>query len=484
MTAVLLIADSERVQRVFADLESRGVLQLRAAAALDQVEQKLLAASPAFTFLQSGISGLATGILLRHLKKSLPENSKIILLSGDAAELQPGRSSAIPILDLRAADDVLAETVTGIVTGKGTTSRAGGRITAKEKVAAKKTPRQKGSPRTDGAKGEEADAQVPDPKQRAASPPVPGVELSFAGAAATAEPIPESHAGAPAVAAPPAPHDFSEMMAAASARIEMDSSLPLDVEDQVRIGEGGGRAHKEAPASELAQPARPREPGSVPHAQGSLTGPGRATQALPAGGKRSQTLWLFLLLLALFLIPSTAYLAGRVSTAAEQETRQLGDGVAGQRSPLVAAAISARAPNSSRAAAETAQTGAPAHEAADVSGLAILPPFLEGVEVDSRYGDRHPGWERYLGAKAEYKLFREGGRYRAIQAIARADEIPDQLFRRVLLEFGGIAGYAVSSAEEKGDYLVEQATGSGSASLTIYRKRQDARIKGLVVYYR
>lgn len=126
---------------------------------------------------------------------------------------------------------------------------------------------------------------------------------------------------------------------------------------------------------------------------------------------------------------------------------------------------------------------APKEESPNGSGLTALPPFLEGLERDRGYSATHPGWEHYLGAKAEYKVFREGGRYRAIQAISRGEAIPDQLFRRVLLEFGGIAGYAVKSTEAKGNYLVEQATGSGNASLTIYRKRNDQRIRGIVVYY-
>lgn len=119
------------------------------------------------------------------------------------------------------------------------------------------------------------------------------------------------------------------------------------------------------------------------------------------------------------------------------------------------------------------------------AGLEILPTLLEGLRLDADYGKSNPGWTRYVGARAEYKLFREGNLYRALQVIALSGEtIPDQLFQRVLLEFGGSPSYRVESTGKKGDYHLEHGTVNGDVGLTIYRRKSDLKIKGVVVYYR
>ena len=106
--------------------------------------------------------------------------------------------------------------------------------------------------------------------------------------------------------------------------------------------------------------------------------------------------------------------------------------------------------------------------------------------MDVAYGKKHPGWQRYIGARAEYKVFREGELYKAIQVISPGGQtVPDELYRRVLLEFGGIDNYEVQSTDRKGKYLVEHGVAKkGAIALTIYRKSSDLSLKGLVLYYR
>lgn len=431
MTAVLLIADSERVQRIFADLESKGVLQLHAAATLDQADQELGATLPAFTFVQSRISGLSTAILLRHLKKRLPETSELILLSGDIGDLQPASPLAVPLVDLRGADDILTETITGIVAG----TSNGEKAAAKGKTGAEKRPRQEKSAPRKGARRERAEAQEPagtakkgeagakDPqakkqqgakeaqlsqgaeqasptptaRKRVGEAKVSAVASGTEGKAALraeAHPPEQSHHPAersaaaelpqqahpePSVAEPSASPSFMELMAAASARGDRNYSFPPDAEDQVRIGAASETAHLTFRANEVAQPTEPQEPGRIPGAEVFLPEAGPGAEAGSGSRKRNKPLWLFLLLFAFFLIPSTAYFVGRARNAQEEGGRLQGDGVAGQRPALLAGATSAAAVTPSRAAAEAAPKGAPPQEAvAHVSGLAALPPFLEG----------------------------------------------------------------------------------------------------------
>jgi hypothetical protein len=558
MTAVLLIADTGRVQKVFADLESRGVLQLHAAATLSQVDQELAACTPEFTFVQSRISGLSTSILQRHLKKALPENSKIILLSADAADLPPKGPAAMPFVDLRVADDVLAEAVASILTGTAPPSPGkGGKRAERGEKEAKKEPRPKKGARSkegtrqqgvaqtpqEDAAGERAKLkrpQVETKKQNAGGVPgqAPGSQAVRQGRpAADAEQAldlelgqsaqdpdtvvqPQDHVAchsrveAESVsdfalidadathleeASPEAPlvepslaeeqvvaeetgrRSFIELVDAASAKGEID--VPPNVEDQVCLGRGAEEVATAPPSTEFAPRRELPEAGPAVRGAETLPPKDQVDEAPPATMKRKKPLWAFLLLSVFLLVPSTAYLLGRLAKAPEQEVRQQNGTLAGERPALFAAPTSVTAQTRTRLATGKAADGTQKQEAPHLAGVAALPPFLEGLEFDRAYSATHPGWEHYLGAKAEYRVFREGGRYRAVQAIARGDEIPDLLFRRVLLEFGGIAGYGVSSTQQKGNYLVEQATGSGSASLTIYRTRNNQRIKGLVVYY-
>ena len=82
MKKVLLITDTERVQRIFEALEAKGMLQLRTAATLTQADAEISESAPDFTFVQSHISGFSAEIALRHLKKALPKGAKTILLAG------------------------------------------------------------------------------------------------------------------------------------------------------------------------------------------------------------------------------------------------------------------------------------------------------------------------------------------------------------------------------------------------------------------
>ena len=118
------------------------------------------------------------------------------------------------------------------------------------------------------------------------------------------------------------------------------------------------------------------------------------------------------------------------------------------------------------------------------AGLKTLPLLLEGTRLDAAYGKTHPGWVRYIGKRAEYNLFREAGLYKAMQVIAAGGgTLSDQLFQRVLADFGGGDSYQTESTGKKGDYLLEQGVAKNGVALSIYRKK-DRRIKAVVLYYR
>ena len=117
-------------------------------------------------------------------------------------------------------------------------------------------------------------------------------------------------------------------------------------------------------------------------------------------------------------------------------------------------------------------------------GLKSLPPIVSHAKLDSAYGKTHPGWQRYLGADIEYKLFKEAELYRALQVFGRNGEsIADPLFKRVLKEFSGNDRFQLKSAGEKGKYLVEQGETRNGVAVTLYRNKTENRLKAFVLYY-
>ena len=137
-------------------------------------------------------------------------------------------------------------------------------------------------------------------------------------------------------------------------------------------------------------------------------------------------------------------------------------------------------------AARPAANPAPVAETkpAAKAGMKSLPPMIANAKLDSSYGKNHPGWQRYADGKAEYTVFKEDDRFRALQVVALGKEaLPNQLFRKLLKEFGGVDRYHLESAGEKGEYLMERGAAKGGLSLTIYKKKTDQKVKGLVLYY-
>jgi hypothetical protein len=119
------------------------------------------------------------------------------------------------------------------------------------------------------------------------------------------------------------------------------------------------------------------------------------------------------------------------------------------------------------------------------AGLKRLPPLVASAKLDASYAKTHPGWQRYTDSRAEYSIYKENDSFRALQVIALGkDHLDHQLFTRLLQEFAGIKRFELRSSVEKGDYQVDRGVAEGGVSLTIYRKKKDLKVKGLVLYYR
>ena len=507
MTRVLLISDTERVHRIFELLEEKGVLQLQTASTLAQGELELAAAGADFTFVQSRISGFSGEILLRHLDKILPNGAQLVLLAGDAEDTAHAKKHGRRSLDLSLSDDLLERTAAALVTGTAMPAGAAGEAPP----AAKSAP---------------AKAKIATPPPAVAEEPERNQELVQPGPSAD---VPEQEAGKPVAEEPPdaSPAQggdqgeavpFEEVMRRASATVGSLKPELLEVEDRVDFG-------KDVPGSEGASGAAgsqaEKEGGEVdPVPVGAFFAGEPLADAMLRAEKKSRRrpYRIIASVLALVSLPLFYYLADRV-TAPDSKTASVSKP---QHPPKASTAVPPAAVPEAKQPASPATTASPAPaakpevkpEAKPVPaakpevkpetkplakpegkpdtkptakrGVSALPPMLEGTRLDADYGKSHPGWVRYIGKRAEYKLFKEAELYRAMQVMAvGGGTLSNDLFKRVLREFGGgMDRCRVESSTRKGDYVVEQCATTGSAAVTVYRNKSDHKMKALVVYYR
>lgn len=109
-----------------------------------------------------------------------------------------------------------------------------------------------------------------------------------------------------------------------------------------------------------------------------------------------------------------------------------------------------------------------------------LPSFVPARGKDPAFAKTSPGWERYQGDGAEFRLYREGGRLRAVQVIARnPGGVPKSLVATAVKELTGAGTPKLSKRKDKGEYLVESGSLNGKGELVIYRRK--GVIRGFVI---
>jgi CheY-like chemotaxis protein len=515
MTRVLVVTDNERVQSLFEDLQSNGILTLCTVSNLMQSDEQIANFCPDFTFVQSRISGLSGDIILRHLKKLLPPEGRTVLLALDPQDAAQGRKQGARIVELSESGEGLAQKITTVLEGGADQLR-------KKKTAgqAPGTRRARAAKKGDAA---EIEAPVSDPS------PLAGegvVEQPLSATESGREEAPEPDAG-------PAPHPAETVDDAPSAA-EADGVAPgvATFAEMMQRAEatavaGAGAVEDKVDAgsrSDFFQPTQPIRP-----LQDSLGSDGYEPEGWSGGGGRGpkhrskpHPLWTFPLVLIMILLPVLYLLPPEKKGAQPPEPTPKNPAPKAARAPALppqapvpvpvpVASLpiptptlplngrgdlhSLRSISSKPVAAIPAARPTPASQAVPrqapvtaqdpkQSGLRELPQFLRGVTLDHAYAKAHPGWQRYVGARAEYKLYQEGGLYKALQVIALTGQtVPEDIMKKALQEFGGIDSYQVQSTERKQHFLVDHGRARGNLAVTVYRRINDRRVKGLVLYY-
>jgi hypothetical protein len=109
-----------------------------------------------------------------------------------------------------------------------------------------------------------------------------------------------------------------------------------------------------------------------------------------------------------------------------------------------------------------------------------LPTFVPKDGHDSTYAAKNPGWERYVGKEAEFRLFAASGRIQAIQVLAVKNlSVSDSLVKSVLQEFVGSSEYTVTSRNIKSGVTVENGKILKTGEVLFYKK--NGAVKAFVV---
>lgn len=109
-----------------------------------------------------------------------------------------------------------------------------------------------------------------------------------------------------------------------------------------------------------------------------------------------------------------------------------------------------------------------------------LPTFVPKDGHDGTYATKNPGWERYVGKEAEFRLFTASGRIQAIQVLAVKNmSVSESLVKSVLQEFVGSSEYTITSRNIKSGVSVENGKILKTGEVVFYKK--NGAVKAFVV---
>lgn len=102
----------------------------------------------------------------------------------------------------------------------------------------------------------------------------------------------------------------------------------------------------------------------------------------------------------------------------------------------------------------------------------VLPSFIPLEGHDRLYASEKPGWERYVGAESEFRVFCSADKLKAVQVLAtKGHVISESRLRAILIELAGTGDYQITSREQKDGFQVSRATVKRKTELLIYRKK-------------
>ncbi len=137
---------------------------------------------------------------------------------------------------------------------------------------------------------------------------------------------------------------------------------------------------------------------------------------------------------------------------------------------------------------ETAQTALPAAQAdRELFRRTVregLPSFIHSEWRDQAYSSRHPGWERYVSAQADFRLFRNGGTMKALQILApEGQSLSEPYLASVFRALGYPVPARAGQALPRDGFLMEKGVLEGSAETVTYRESDSRTIRAVVIVF-
>jgi hypothetical protein len=113
-----------------------------------------------------------------------------------------------------------------------------------------------------------------------------------------------------------------------------------------------------------------------------------------------------------------------------------------------------------------------------------LPSFVTASGHDSNYSLQAPGWERYIDAARDVRIYRVAGRIKAIQVrAAKNRDIAESFMQTALREVTDSSEYTLISSERKEGFTIQRNSVGTRASLTVYRMQPSNKISAFVVQF-
>ncbi len=453
VVTILLIADQDRLEKLFDFVQDSPQIRFRVSRSLRQGSQDIAEEAPDLLFVQNHLSGLSGEIIARHLIGQVEGARPRVVLFGETGQRPLEQGPLDACLDISRTDEELTAAIIGIISELPAPQEAvkiPPSVPTEEQAPVLSTPDSPLSASTG-----------PDATPSVTEPPMPATDI-----------VMDTFVPKESSVSPPPKSPFDEKL---SNVIEQSAEpVPLaELEDTVSFS--NATAVGDPPVAK-----RPRIGRKETGPRTKLIWTGLAVLAAVAVGA------------AIMLLspeaPSTKQLRRVAAPAKAPPPTKIAPSApaAPPASPPPAAVPVAAPPMAPAPQPQPIPKAAPPQQPAGATGggLAQLPSFIPREGRDRDYEKSHHGWERYRGARTEFKVYRDGAVIRAIQAIDRSGiGIPESFLRGALNQMSSSREFTLETTETQGKFRVEKGTVHGGARLVVYRTVPKGGIRAFVVHF-
>jgi hypothetical protein len=431
VVTILLIADQDRLEKLFDFVGDSPQIRFRVSRSLRQGIQDISEEPPVILFVQNHLSGLSGEIIARHLIEQAEGTKPKVVLFGDPGSSPACQAPIDACLDISRTNEDLTADIIGIIAE-----------TSQQQAASEPLPAMQPDETVEPA-GEEA------PVQATTEPPIPATD-------AVNDIYSREQSSAPSQAEATFDQKLKTVIQQSPEPVplaEMEDTVSLSETSTGRAPAGRRRQSGKAPAKDI----KPR-------------------------------LWIGLAAVAVVAIGTTVMLLSRsgappASSPKPPAPKAIQQSIKNADTPPSPAPVAA--PASTAAQQQPSRDSNPVQAPPEAKrGLDRLPGFIPKEGHDRSYGKDHPGWERYKGARTEFKVYSDGTAIRAVQAIDRSGVgIPESFLSGALNQMTNSRDFTIEAKETQGKFRVEKGTASGGARLVVYRTVPKGSIRAFVVHF-